>query len=123
MKRSPNLRDKYLDGEKLFRQYYAMGEAKSVQKLARWAISVGMANHTKIGRYNPEGLPTMGVWKAMWRWASLQDNRETAWQIYKSNTNKSVDEWVEYMKDNIRTAWQHTTQAKYEAFLKENGWS
>lgn len=124
MKRNPNLKEKYLDGEVLFRKYFEMGEAKSIKRLARWAISVGMAKPTKVSKNNPEGIPTMGVWKSMWRWASLKENRDTAWEIYKKyNSKKSFAEWVEYMKDNIHTAWQHSTEAKYNKFLKDNGWT
>lgn len=117
MYRSPNLKEKYLDGEILFRQYYAMGEARSINRLTKFAISQGMTSST--GK-----LPTtMGVWKSIWRWASLKENRDTAWKIYKESTNKTFAEWIEYMRDNIRTAWQHPTEAKYTKFLKDNGWS
>lgn len=118
MKRNPNLREKYLDGERLFIKYFEMGDAKSISRLTRWAISEGMT-----GSKGQE--PTaMGVWKSMWRWASLRDNFQKAWEIYcKFNPNAS---WMDYREDmllNIKSAWQHTTNAKYKKFLQENGWS
>lgn len=125
MKKYPNLKEGYLDGEKLFRKYYEMGEAKSTQKLARWAISVGMASHTTPSKHNKEGLPTMGVWKAMWRWATLKENKGTAFHIAITNSSKkpTMEEWIRDMiETKIPTAWQHPTDAKKDKFLRENGW-
>ena len=125
MTRNMNLREKYLDGEKLFRKYYEMGEGRSVKLLTEWAISVGMASSTG-------NLPTaMGVWKSMWRWASLKENCELAWDIVQGKTvgtakNRFVYdrkrwEW-EMINIRIPSAWQHATQHKKELFMKENGW-
>lgn len=119
MKRNPNLREKYLDGEKLYRKYFEMGDAKTIDRLVRWSISQGM----KSSKGNE---PThMGVWKAMWRWASLKENKEIAWEIFRHyNFNSLRAEWDKDMVDNkIKAAWQHPTDAKYRRFLKENGWS
>lgn len=115
--RNPNLREKYLDGENLFRKYYEMGDAKSIGRLTKYAISQGM---TSSSGQEPT---QMGVWKSMWRWASLKENRETAWKIYKQfNPSHTPEYWVEYMIGNIKTAWQFPTNSKYIRFLKENGW-
>jgi len=120
--RSPNLREKYLDGERLFRKYFEMGESKSIILLTEWAITEGMKS-SKGGEPTP-----MGVWKAMWRWASLKENRVSAYQIYydslfKDGNQISFDEWAkEMIKIKIPSAWQHTTHAKRDRFLKENGW-
>jgi len=122
--RNPNLREKYLDGEKLFRKYFEMGEARTVQKLSRWAINEGMARRVKRTKDNPDGLPTMGIWKAMWRWASLMENSTIAWNIF----NQYIDtvSWEEYKQDmvthKIKAAWQHPTDKKRNKFLKDNGW-
>lgn len=118
----PNLKEKYLDGELLFRKYYEMGDARSINRLSRWAIAEGMAKPTKVSRKNPYGLPTMGVWKAMWRWASLKDNCQVAFEIYRKWTGNDIDDWNEHMLKTIKTAWQFTTVAKYQRFLKQNGW-
>ncbi len=115
--RNPNLREKYLDGGKLFRKYFEMGDVKSIGRLTKFAISQNMTSST--GQ-----KPTqMGVWKSMWRWASLKENSEIAWQIVQEyNAYKSWSEFCADMKDKILTAWQHPTNKKYEKFLKENGW-
>jgi|SRR5690349_1188727 len=117
--RNKNLREKYLDGERLFRKYFEMGESRSIYLLTEWAKTEGM----KSSKGN-EPTP-MGVWKAIWRWASLQENFQTAWKIYQDNNDNAS--WSNYRKDMIKTripsAWQHATQAKYHKFLKDNGWS
>lgn len=116
--RSPNLREKYLDGERLFRKYFEMGETRTIVLLTEWAILEGMKSSK-----GTEPTP-MGVWKAMWRWASLKDNRVKAFKIafqYGACTNS--DEWDDDMvKIKIPSAWQHNTDAKRNRFLKENGW-
>lgn len=113
----PNLKEKYLDGELLFRKYYEMGEARSIERLRRFATSQGMTSST-----GKEPTP-MGVWKAMWRWASLKENCQAAYEIYHKWTFKEFDEWEKDMLKTIKTAWQFTTVAKYQRFLKQNGWS
>jgi hypothetical protein len=116
--RSPNLREKYLDGEKLFRKYFEMGESRSISLLAEWAIMQGMKSST-----GQEPTP-MGIWKAMWRWASLKENRHKAWQIM-NELDRPVDfsVWANDMINHkIPISWQHPTQAKLHRFLKENGW-
>lgn len=121
--RNPNLRESYMDGEVLYRKYYGMGDAKSIERLAYWAISNGVARPVQVNEKNPHGLPRMGVWKSMWRWASLRENSRAAYQIYKdSGGDISWEQWVKDMRDVIRTAWQHPTDAKYHKFLRDNGW-
>src|SRR5512147_842675 len=118
MSKYRNLKSSYLDGEKLFRKYYEMGDAKSTSRLAAWAIAEGMAKPVKVTKKNPNGLPVMGVWKAMWRWASLKENRVKAYQIYydslfKQGGQMSFDEWAKDMiETKIPTAWQPPTHAK-----------
>ena len=115
--RNPNLREKYLDGEKLFRKYWEMGEGRTIALLREWASLQGM----KSSRGNE---PTdMGVWKSMWRWASLKENRDTAWKIIQEHTNMTFQEYLSDMLiTKIPTAWQHPTNAKRDRFLRENGW-
>jgi hypothetical protein len=110
--RHPNLRESYMDGEKLFRKYFEMGDARSIPRL-----QLMVKQDTGI---EPS---LMGVWKSMWRWASLSENRDTAWQIYQRwDGSLSYDAWVADMRVRIRRAWQHPTDAKYNKFLRENGW-
>ncbi len=123
MSRNPNLKEKYLDGEKLFKRYIEMGEARSVYLLCEYAILEGM-----ISSKGQQPTP-MGCWKAMWRWVSV--NKDVAWNYVKGATfgtkhnlhNLSYNEWVKDMvKTKIPSAWQHTTHAKRDKFLRENGW-
>lgn len=116
--RVSNLREKYLDGEKLFRKYYEMGETRSIRMLTEWAILDGMKS---LQGHEPT---SMGVWKAMWRWASLRENHLKAWDIVsKANPTLTWGEWVKDMIEvKIPSAWQHPTIPKRERFLKENGW-
>ena len=126
------LRESYLNGEKLFRKYFEMGSATSAMVLARFAVTEGM--------YLPGGpKPTpMGVWKAMWRWASLKENKEVAFDIFSSyvrdygwrlaDTDLPWDGpievlWNEFMIQKIKSAWQHATSQRLERFLRKNGWS
>lgn len=116
---------KYLDGEKLFHHYYVeMAGGGTFAKLRDWAVSVGMVNH----RGNTTIYPTpMGVHKAAWRWASLKENKDKAWewfQIFMENTGDycSDDEWREFAIQKIKNAWQHPTEQKSHQFLEDNGW-
>ena len=95
-----------------------MGDAKSIGRLTKYAISMDMTSST--GQ-----KPTqMGIWKAMWRWASLKENSKIAWEIVKEyNAYQSWADFVSDMREKILTAWQHPNPNKYEKFLKENGWS
>jgi hypothetical protein len=117
MIRNQNLKEKYLDGEILFRKYFEMGGARTISKLRKFAVSQGMTSST-----GKEPTP-MGVWKAMWRWASLKENCDVAYEIYHKWTNSNAAEWNEYMLKTIQTAWQFNTVFKYQRFLKQNGWS
>jgi hypothetical protein len=113
-----NLKEKYLDGERLFRKYWEMGESRSVRLLTEWAIIEGMKSSSGVE-------PThMGCWKSMWRWASLKGNRERAWEIYKENViNANFGEWKLMMiRVRIPTAWQYP-KIKLNKFLRENGWT
>lgn len=122
MIRSPNLREKFLDGEKLFYKYIDMGETRTIELLTEWAISQGM---TSSSGTEPS---QMGVWKAVWRWASLHKNlawRAVDGQIFGTKNNRfqyTEDTFKLYMREVIRTAWQFTTETKYQKFLQKNGW-
>lgn len=65
----------------------------------------------------------MGLWKAMWRWASLKENKDSAWEIYRqSHPEVTAEQWKSMMLDKIKKAWQYRTHARYERFLRDNGW-
>ena len=109
---------KYLDAEKLFRKYWEMGENRSIKLLTEWAILDGMKSSTGS---NPT---PMGIWKAMWRWASLKENRSTVWYLISLHSSISKEHWEwDMVNVKIPTAWQHPTRDKKERFMKENGWS
>jgi hypothetical protein len=112
-KRSNNLREAYLDGEFLYRHYYEMGDGRSYKRLQKYMEGEGIET------------TTMGIWKAVWRWASLKENRNKAWEIYQAHSNEmSYNEWVmDMVEHKIPKAWQYNTQAKHNKFLKENGWA
>jgi hypothetical protein len=114
--RSPNLREKYLDGERLFRKYFEMGENKSIAMLVEWAILEGMKSST-----GQEPTP-MGVWKSIWRWASLKENKALAYKIAKESGVNTKYWEHDMINKKIPAAWQHPTLIKQERFLKENGW-
>lgn len=124
--------DTYLDGEKLFEQYFAMGSAASIKRLARFAESEGMIS--SAGR-NPT---PMGVWKCMWRWASKKENKERAFQLFSHYidnyewqlpdeklpwTGSKEELWHAFMLQKIKSAWQFQKESRYQKFLKENGWT
>lgn len=116
--RNSNLREKYLDGETLFRKYYEMGDNRSIKLLTEWAKVEGI----KSSKGNePTG---MGIWKAMWRWASMRENKDLAWSIMKhDDLNLGYDAWKNQMiYIRIPSAWQHPNNAKLQKFLRENGW-
>jgi len=94
-----------------------MGESRTIQLLTEWAILEKMLS-------SKGNEPTqMGIWKAMWRWASLKENRDTAWGIYKQHNTVSFENWKRKMIEvHIPSAWQHPTIPKRDKFLKENGW-
>ncbi len=116
-KQEDNLQEKYMDGEVLFRKYFEMGDAKSFLRLRNFCVSKGMVSPTG-------SAPTaMGMWKSMWRWASLKENKDTAWEVYREfNQEVSYEDWVTSMKDKIKKAWQYRTKSRYERFLRDNGW-
>lgn len=124
------IRQSYLDGEKLYRRWFEMGAGASAIRLQRWAVTEGMLS--------PEGnVPSvMGVWKAMWRWASLKENKDVAKELFLDFVRNrewrlkdldlpwdgDPDElWRLFMLQKIETAWQFTP-ARNKRFLKENGW-
>lgn len=121
--RNANLREKYLDGEKLFRKYVEDGETRSIESLTDWAILKGM---TSSSGQEPT---KMGVWKAIWRWAST--HKEQAWELVQDKTfgtKKNPFKYDKYRWEQemiiirIPSAWQHSTHAKRDKFLRDNGW-
>lgn len=132
------LKQPYMNGELLYRKYFSMGAGASATRLARWAVSVGMAKSIKKTNINRDGAPVMGVWKAMWRWASMRENKELAYQIFSDHldqfgweqdtdflwddyTQPRQDIWHKFMLKKIQTAWQFNPN-RHERFLRENGW-
>lgn len=121
--RNKNLRERYLNGERLFRKYIEMGESRSIILLTEWATFDGMTS-------SKGNKPTeMGVWKAIWRWAST--HKSEAWNLVKGATFGSKHNRFTYNQERwekemihirIPSAWQHPTQAKKEKFMKEHGW-
>lgn len=123
MIRNPNLREKYLDGERLFRKYVEDGETRSIYSLTEYAISEGMTSSTG------QKPTVMGVWKSIWRWAST--HKDEAWKIVEGQTfgtsrNRFKYDKARWEKEmvyiHIPSAWQHPTDAKRERFLREYGW-
>lgn len=121
--RSANLREKYLDGEKLFRKYIEMGDDRNINLLVEWSILKGMTSS------KGETPTPMGVWKSMWRWAS--QNRELVWSLVKGETFGTKKNPVQYTEKSfvrdminvkIPSAWQHNTPGKRERFLRRHGW-
>ena len=126
------LRENYLDGEKLFLKYFEMGEATSIPRLVNYATSENMLS--------PEGKkPTpMGVWKAMWRWASLKENKDRAFEVFSHyvknygwrfpdtdlpwDSDDPRELWHQFMMKTIKSAWQFGTQSRLNRFLHKNGW-
>lgn len=134
------IRTPHLNGEILYKQYFAMGQAATISRLARWALAEGMAKPIKTQKNNRDGLPCMSVWKAMWRWASLQENQITAFVIFKdyvreygweidtdfswpAGTDIFWNDWKPFMLKKIRTAYQYKKESYYNRFLQQNGWA
>lgn len=123
IKRSSNLKEKYLDGEILFKKYIEMGEDRTIQLLTEWAILQGMKSSK--GKHPTE----MGIWKAIWRWAST--HKSQAWELVKDETFGSKKNRFKYNKEKweqemvsirIPSAWQHPTNVKRDKFMREYGW-
>ena len=114
-----------MNGGILFKYYFqTMGTARSMDKLSRFCKTEGIVN--KDG--NP---PTrMGLHKAMWRWAIRKENQQEAFEIYTSSelgrtfpVIPSWEEWIEYLRGKIETAYQHGGIYEKNRFLKTNGYS
>lgn len=114
---NPILDKKYLDGEQLFKVYWQeMGSARSTVRLQRWCLSHSIVNP------KTQNVPTrMGLWKAMWRWAS--ENREQAKEIWKisvldsyaeqANKNYFIEmDWKTLILKNAKTSFQNVRYAK-----------
>jgi len=133
-----DLKKKSLDGKLLYEQYFKMGDGASITRLARFAMSMGMSQGVKKTKINKDGLPFMSVWKAVWRWASVQENKTIAFQIFQeyvrnygwegdtdfpwpAGTEISWSDWHKFMIPKIKSAWQYKPN-RHERFLRENGW-
>lgn len=113
---NPILDKKYLDGEQLFKVYWQeMGSARSTVRLQRWCLAHSIVNP------KTQNVPTrMGLWKAMWRWAS--ENRDEAFRVWISSTKgletystpdlEFVAEWNKLIVKNAKTSFQNVRYAK-----------
>ena len=123
-------RTRILDGEELFKYYYlTMGDARSYNKLARWA-SVKYGKNPETGREWTTGA----VWQSAWRWAF--DNLAYAKKVYRDvsfdyflkveQPNNPDAEWSEelFEMEWLKTLAQHAktcmTKAQYRKFLNQN---
>jgi len=106
-------RKKILDGESIFKYYYIeMGDARSYNKLARWASA-------KWGR-NPEtrkDWTTGAVWQAAWRWAF--ENLDYAKRVYSDTLLQhgetlTDEEWYGVLSQHAKTCM---TPTQYRRFL------
>ena len=112
MKSNPIRDKKYLDGEQLFAVYWQeMGDGRSTIRLQRWCLAHSIVNPKTLN------VPTrMGLWKAMWRWAT--ENQNKAYEIWKSQFNNSVPEeahqlrWKREILKNAKTSFQNVTHKK-----------
>ena len=116
---------KYMDGEYLFKYYFqAMGASRSLIKLIEHCRTEYMI-HPEQGR-----PPTkMGIYKAMWRWATVKENQKMAWEIYKTadlgeewNPINEWGAWVDFLKERVPSAYQYDPKT-YKRFLVRNGYS
>lgn len=100
-----------------------MGESRTIRDLVEWAKLQGMTSS------RGDEPTAMGVWKAIWRWAST--HKEEAWELMKDQTFGYKHNQYKYTRSTweqdmiqikIPSAWQHTTQSKKNKFLREHGW-
>ena len=113
-------RKKVLDGEQLFNYYYIeMGDARSYNKLTRWASE-------KWGK-NPEtnrDWTSSAVWQAAWRWAFdhldyAKDMYEKATAVTRNHAPMSDDEWYESLSQYARSCM---TKGQYQRFLNKHSY-
>lgn len=95
-----------------------MGEARSLPKLNRWAEASGFRNPIT-------GKPPSytACYKAMWRWASLKENQQKAYEIAKealaAKGELEWDEFIEHLAYRCRIAFQYPNW-KLKKHLIEN---
>ncbi len=115
-----------MDGGFLFKYYFqTMGTARSMDKLVKLCASEGVLNPA----YG--NAPTrMGIYKSMWRWALKKENQKEAYEIYTSSelgnlfpVVKTWEEWIEFLKSRIETAYQHGGIHEKNKWMKINGYS
>lgn len=114
-----------MDGEYLFKYYFeTMGESRSLIKLIEHCKTEYMI-HPEQGK-----PPTkMGIYKAIWRWATVKENQSKAWEIYKNcelggEWKKIEDsiEWISFLKERVSSAYQYDAKT-YKRFLVRNGYT
>lgn len=117
---------KYMDGEYLFRYYFqTMGEARSFPKLIEHCRAEYVI-HPESG-----SPPTkMGLYKAMWRWATRKQNQRIAFDIYQNSELgeeyeyfETWEDWLDFLKDRIASAHQFAKPNEYRNFLRDNGYN
>lgn len=114
-----------MDGEYLFKYYFeTMGASRSIIKLIEHCRSEYMI-HPEQGK-----PPTkMGIYKSMWRWATLKENQRKAYEIYNNadlgneyEYFETFEDWMAFLKDRIESAYQYKDKS-YKRFLIRNGYS
>lgn len=125
-------RKSYLNGEILYKKYFSLGQAANISKLANFA------NTEKMWGEHGYKPTRMGVWKAMWRWASLKENKNEAYCIFskyvydygwtwdtdfpwKAGDTVSLEMWHKFMIRKISRAYQYKARV-HDRFLTQNGW-
>lgn len=114
-----------MDGEYLFRYYFqTMGEARSFPKLIEHC-------RTEYVIHPESGSPPtkMGLYKAMWRWATRKQNQRTAFDIYQNSELgdeydyfETWEDWLDFLKGRIASAHQFAKPNEYRNFLRDNGY-
>jgi hypothetical protein len=97
---------KYLPGDRLYKAYMAMGDARTIGKMMRWCITNQIVNPATLS------LPTrMGIWKAIWRWAAenYQEAYDIAREVYPTMDKQ---EWDVFLYSKSKTAFQNRREAK-----------
>lgn len=100
--------EKYLDGEKLFHQYWLeMGHARSLLIMQQ-----GFPINPKTGKR----FTRDAGYKAIWRWACLPENYEKAWNIF--HLSAGYEDWLpEQFKDALKEkALFMLTKAQYRRY-------
>lgn len=114
---------KYLNGEVLFRYYWGeMGSARTLSKLVMYCVSQGWVNP-----WTGQPPRKMTLHKAMYRWATQKDNFEASYQVVQNEQRDegnfmTREEWKEFLRKQVKSAWQFPRPVYYERFLKKHGY-